>query len=166
MAPESRRVKIPAGQALEGAARPPVVDRQDFEAQLTALRASEKRYTHQGDAIAAERRRLPMVEVAPTTQLIGPGGPVTLLQSFEGRTQLIAYYFMWHTGRPAQEQCQGCTWVTSHIRELSYFYARDVTFAVFSQGPYEESVRYWYMDGRRSTKIHRSAGLSPTFPGN
>jgi predicted dithiol-disulfide oxidoreductase (DUF899 family) len=142
MAPESRRVKIAAGRALEGAARPPVVDRQDFEAQLAALRGSEKRHTHQGDALAAERRRLPMVEVDPTTELIGPQGPVTLLQAFEGRTQLIAYYFMWHPGRPAQKQCQGCTWVTSHIGELSYFHARDVTFAVFNQGPYEESVRY------------------------
>jgi len=25
---------------------------------------------------------------------------------------------------------------------LSYIYSRDVTFAVFSQGPYEESARY------------------------
>jgi len=83
-----------------------------------------------------------MVEVDPTTELMGPDGPVTLLQVFEGRTQLIAYYFMWHTGLPAQEQCQGCTWVTSHVGELSYFRARDVTFAVFSQGPYEESARY------------------------
>jgi len=142
MAAESRRFKIAARQALEGAARPPVVARQEFEARLTALRVSEKNYTHQGDAIAAERRRLPMVEVDPTTELIGPHGPVTLLDVFEGRTQLIAYYFMWHTGRPAQEQCQGCTWVTSQIGELSYFHARDVTFAVFSQGPYGESVRY------------------------
>jgi len=142
MAPESRTVKIAAGRAIKGVAKPPVVNRQDFEANLTALRDREKQYTHQGDAIAAERRRLPMVEVDPTTELIGPDGPVKLLQAFDGRTQLIAYYFMWHTGRPAQEQCQGCTWVTSHIGELSYFHARDVTFAVFSQGPYEESVRY------------------------
>ena len=134
MAPESRTVKIAAGRAIKGGAKPPVVNRQDFEANLTALRDREKQYTHQGDAIAAERRRLPMVEVDPTTELIGPDGPVKLLQAFDGRTQLIAYYFMWHTGRPAQEQCQGCTWVTSHIGELSYFHARDVTFAVFSQG--------------------------------
>jgi predicted dithiol-disulfide oxidoreductase (DUF899 family) len=172
MTSESRRVKRAAGRALEGAARPPVVDREDFEAQLTALRAREKRHTHQGDAIAAERRRLPMAAVDPQTQLIGPDGPSTLLQVFEGRTQLIAYYFMWHTGRPAEEQCQGCTWVTSHIRELSYFHARDVTFAVFNQGPYEESVRYrefmgwqmpWYsamgslealLTGRKTGRMH------------
>jgi predicted dithiol-disulfide oxidoreductase (DUF899 family) len=60
---------------------------------------------------------------------------------------LIAYYFMWHTGKPAPEQCEGCTWVTSQVRELSYIHARDVTFAVFCQGPYEESARYRHFMG-------------------
>jgi predicted dithiol-disulfide oxidoreductase (DUF899 family) len=55
---------------------------------------------------------------------------------------LRAYYFMWHTGSPAAEQCEGCTWVTSQVRELSYMHARDVTYAVFAQGPYNESARY------------------------
>jgi predicted dithiol-disulfide oxidoreductase (DUF899 family) len=40
---------------------------------------------------------------------------------------LIAYYFMWHAGHPAPEQCEGCTWVTSQVRELSYVHSRDVT---------------------------------------
>ena len=55
---------------------------------------------------------------------------------------LIAYYFMWHTGHPAPEQCEGCTWVTSQVRELSYIHSRDVTYATFCQGSYEESARY------------------------
>jgi predicted dithiol-disulfide oxidoreductase (DUF899 family) len=55
---------------------------------------------------------------------------------------LIAYYFMWHAGQPAAEQCEGCTWVTSQARELSYLHVRDVTYAVFAQSPYEESARY------------------------
>jgi predicted dithiol-disulfide oxidoreductase (DUF899 family) len=49
---------------------------------------------------------------------------------------------MWFTGKPAPEQCEGCTWVTSQVRELSYVHSRDVSFAVFCQGPYEESARY------------------------
>ena len=55
---------------------------------------------------------------------------------------LIAYYFMWHTGHPAPEQCEGCTLYTSQVRELSFLHSRDVTYATFCQGPYEESVRY------------------------
>ena len=81
-----------------------------------------------------------MVEVDPTITLTGPH--VTLLEVFEGRRQLIAYYFMWHTGHPAPEQCEGCTWVTSQVRELSYIHSRDVTYATFCLGPYEESARY------------------------
>jgi predicted dithiol-disulfide oxidoreductase (DUF899 family) len=57
--------------------------------------------TEVSDAISAARRRLPMVEVDPTITLTGTHGPVTVLEVFEGRLQLIAYYFMWHTGHPA-----------------------------------------------------------------
>ena len=52
-----------------------------------------------------------MVEVDGATPLIGEHGAVTLLDAFEGRRMLIAYYFMWHAGHPAPEQCEGCTWV-------------------------------------------------------
>src|SRR5258708_20918447 len=83
-----------------------------------------------------------MVKVDGAATLIGERGAVTLLDTFEGRRMLIAYYFMWHTGHPAPEQCEGCTWVTSQVRELSYIHSRDVTYATFCQGPYEESARY------------------------
>lgn len=81
-------------------AQPPVADRAVFEQELEALRAREKAHTREGDAIAAARRRLPMVEVAADSRLLGPDGPVTLLDAFEGRRQMIAYYFMWWPGRP------------------------------------------------------------------
>ena len=123
-------------------AMPPIVDRTTWQTEIEALRAREKAHTREGDAIAAARRRLPMVEVDPHTQLRGEAGPITLLDAFEGRRQLIAYYFMWHPGHPAPEQCEGCTWVTTHVHELSYLHSRDITFAVLCQGPYEESVRY------------------------
>ncbi len=121
---------------------PEIVDRRRFEAELEALRRREKAHTKAGDALAAARRRLPMVAVDGATRLIGERGAVTLLDAFEGRRMLLAYYFMWHPGRPAPEQCEGCTWVTSQVRELAYIHSRDVTFAVFCQGPYPESARY------------------------
>lgn len=121
---------------------PKIVDQSTFQAELDALRVREKAHTREGDAIAAARRRLPMVEVDGATPLIGERGAVTLLDAFEGRRMLIAYYFMWHTGQPAAEQCEGCTWFTSQVRELSYIHSRDVAFAVFCQGQYKESARY------------------------
>jgi predicted dithiol-disulfide oxidoreductase (DUF899 family) len=83
-----------------------------------------------------------MVEVDPAIQLVGPHGPVTLLEVFEARSLLIAYYHMWHTGQRAADQCEGCTFFNGQVRELSYLHSRDVTYATFCQGPYEESVRY------------------------
>ncbi len=129
-------------KARDEFAVPAVVDRNTFQAALDALRLREKAHMNEGDSITAARRRLPMVEVDAATPLIGTHGSVTLLNAFEGRRMLIAYYFMWHTGHSAAEQCEGCTWVTSQVRELSYIHSRDVTFAVFCQGPYEESARY------------------------
>ena len=133
---------------------PAVVDRRTFDEQLEVLRAREKAHTREGDAIAAARRRLPMAEVTADSPLLGPHGPVTLLDAFEGRRQLVAYYFMWWPGRPAAEQCEGCTWVMSHVGELSYLHSRDITFAVLCQGrntasgpgdaqaSYDQSLRY------------------------
>ncbi len=124
------------------AGAPAVVDRSTFEAGLDALRVREKAHTREGDAIAAARRRLPMVEVDSSIELVGPDGPVALRDVFEGRRQLIAYYHMWYAGKPAAEQCEGCTLYNGQVRELSYLHSRDVTYATFCQGPYEESVRY------------------------
>jgi predicted dithiol-disulfide oxidoreductase (DUF899 family) len=121
---------------------PAVVDRATWQAELDALRAREKQHTRDGDAIAAARRRLPMVEVDAAITLIGENGPATLLETFEGRRQLIAYYHMWYPGKPAAEQCEGCTLYTGQVRELSFLHSRDVTYAIFCQGPYNESVRY------------------------
>ncbi|GAB3290472.1 DUF899 family protein [Parasphingorhabdus pacifica] len=135
-------------------ALPTVVDRATFQAELDALRVREKAHTREGDAIAAARRRLPMVEVDANLELLGPHGPLTLLDAFEGRRQLVAYYFMWNPGRPAVEQCEGCTVYTSQVGELSYLHSRDATYAVFCQGrnvavggadprvSYDESLRY------------------------
>ncbi|HXW86907.1 MAG TPA: DUF899 family protein, partial [Streptosporangiaceae bacterium] len=121
---------------------PPVVDRATWQAQLDELRIREKAHTREGDAIAAARRRLPMVEVDPAIPLIGERGPVPLVEVFEGRRQLIAYFHMWHTGQPAEDQCEGCTFFNGQVRELSYLHTRGVTFATFSEGPYEESRAY------------------------
>jgi predicted dithiol-disulfide oxidoreductase (DUF899 family) len=125
-----------------GSPLPPIVDRRTWQAKLDELRVKEKAHTRAGDALAAERRRLPMVEVDPQTPLIGGNGPVAFIDLFEGRSQLIAYFHMWHTGRPAAEQCVGCTFSTSHINEMAYLNSRDVSYVTLCEGPYEESSRY------------------------
>src|ERR1022692_1473912 len=123
-----------AAGATKAPSPPAAVARATFQADLDRLRVREKAHAREGDAIAAARRRLPMVEVDANLALTGPHGPLTLLDAFEGRRQLIAYYFMWQAGRPAAEQCEGCTWVTTQVAELSYLHSRDITSAVFFHG--------------------------------
>ena len=139
---------------VPGGAQPPAVSRQAFEAELGALRVREKAHTREGDAIAAARRRLPMTEVDASLPLLGPAGPLPLLDAFDGRRQLIAYYLMWHPGHPAAQQCEGCAFYTSQVTELSALHSRDISYAVFCQGrnvdfggtdaqqSYDESLRY------------------------
>ena len=152
-------------------AAPEVVDRAAYEAEIASLRAREKAHTHTGDALAAQRRRLPMVAIDAATRLIGERGSVTLLDAFEGRPLLVAYYFMWYAGKPADQQCEGCSLYTSQVRELSLLHSRGVTYATFCQGPYKESARYrefmgwrmpWYEAPRESLEkllIGRKIGM-------
>jgi predicted dithiol-disulfide oxidoreductase (DUF899 family) len=142
MSDESGNVVFPAAHGTGISALPRVIDRASWQAQLDDLLVREKAHTREGDAIAAARRRLPMVEVDPGVQLVGEHGPVPLVSVFEGRRQLIAYFHMWHDGNPAADQCEGCTFFTGHVRELSYLHSRDVTYATFCEGPYEQSAAY------------------------
>jgi predicted dithiol-disulfide oxidoreductase (DUF899 family) len=85
---------------------PPVVDDETWQRELDALRVREKAATRELDAIAAQRRRLPMVEM-PDYVLESENGPVRLVDVFDGERQLIVYNHMWF---PDEEwQCPGCT---------------------------------------------------------
>ncbi len=121
---------------------PAIVDRSTWQAELDRLSVREKAHTREGDQIAAARRSLPMVEVDAQTPLVGAQGTVPLVDVFEGRTQLLVYFHMWHDDKPAEDQCEGCTFFTGHALELSYLHSRDVTYATFCEGRYDESARY------------------------
>jgi predicted dithiol-disulfide oxidoreductase (DUF899 family) len=121
---------------------PKIVDRAAWQEELARLVEREKAHTREGDRIAAARRALPMIEVDAAAPLVGAQGKVCLVDAFEGRRQLLVYFHMWHDGKSAQNQCEGCTFFTGHATELSYLHSRDVTYATFCEGPYDESARY------------------------
>jgi len=81
------------------------------------------------------------------------------MQVFEGRRQLIAYFHMWHSGKPSPDQCSGCTFCNGQVRGLPYLHSRDVTFATFSEGPYEESAFTLRCVDRARIHESRSCGL-------
>jgi predicted dithiol-disulfide oxidoreductase (DUF899 family) len=120
-------------------ALPPIVDQESWEAELANLRKREKAATRELDAIAAERRRLPMVEL-PEYTLEGPDGPITLAEVFQDKAQLIVYNHMWFPGETWQ--CPGCTGLTSQFTRLDFLDNWDARFVIVTQGPIVEALAY------------------------
>ncbi|MBS0467222.1 MAG: DUF899 domain-containing protein [Proteobacteria bacterium] len=128
---------------MQDLATPAIVDRATWERERADLLAREKAHTRAGDALAAARRRLPMTRMDAVT-VVGAHGPVPLQQVFEGRRMLLVYHFMWKRGAPHDKQCPGCTHTQVALNEAvrAYLAARDVTYAVFSAGPWAELAAY------------------------
>ncbi|ORV46615.1 hypothetical protein AWC02_11170 [Mycolicibacter engbaekii] len=124
---------------MAGSGVPPVVDHQTWQRELDALRAREKAATRELDAIAAQRRRLPMVAMDDYV-LEGERGPVCLAEVFEGNSQLIVYHHMWSPGQ--QWQCAGCTGFASQFTRLEFLGAYDARFVIVTQGPIDEVIAY------------------------
>ena len=118
---------------------PPVVDNHTWQRELAALRVREKAATRELDAIAAQRRRLPIAAV-PDYVLDGEDGPVGLADVFEGKSQLIVYHHMWFPGE--QWQCPGCTGFTSQFTRLNFLDDYDARFVIVTQGPIAEALAY------------------------
>jgi predicted dithiol-disulfide oxidoreductase (DUF899 family) len=120
-------------------AMPPVVDHDTWRKELDALRVREKAATKELDAIAAQRRRLPMVEL-PDYTLVGADGPIRLADVFAGRSQLIVYNHMWFDDQ--EWQCNGCTSFTSSFTRLDFLDNYDARFVIVTQGPIEQALAY------------------------
>jgi predicted dithiol-disulfide oxidoreductase (DUF899 family) len=122
--------------------RPAVVDLATWQAARDELLIREKAHTREGDAIAAARRRLPMVEFDGTVEVTGPDGKVPFLDLFRGRDELLVYKHMWWDGAPHQGQCEGCTVTAWHVRDAAYLNARGVSFAVLTTGGWPEVAAF------------------------
>ena len=122
--------------------RPPVVDPAAWQAARDELLIREKAHTREGDAIAAARRRLPMLEFDGTVEVTGPDGPVPFIDLFQGRDELLVYKHMWWDGAPNQGQCEGCTVTAWHMRDAAYLNARGVSFAILTTGPWPEVASF------------------------
>jgi predicted dithiol-disulfide oxidoreductase (DUF899 family) len=129
-------------------ALPPVVDVDTWQHQLDTLRAREKAATRELDAIAAQRRRLPMVKM-PDYTLEGEKGPIRLAEIFGAASQLIVYNHMWFPGE--KWQCPGCTGFTSQFTRLDILDNFDARFVIVTQGPIDEALAYKGLVGNAMT---------------
>lgn len=122
--------------------------------------------------IAAARRRLPMVEIDGTVEVVGPDGPVPFTDLFQGRDELLVYKHMWYDGAPPQGQCEGCTVTAWGIRDAVYLNARGVSFAIVTTGSWQEIADYvafmgytqpWYSVRRLEEPIGGAMGFLTSF---
>ena len=121
-------------------ALPPVVPLADWQAEIASLREQEKALTRAHDALNAQRRRLPMVEVSKPYTLQGEEGSVSLHELFQERTQLILYHFMF--GPDDEKGCPGCSWVADALPHAAHLNARDTSLAMVSRAPLPKLLAY------------------------
>src|ERR1700687_75071 len=113
---------------------PKVVSEAEWLAARKDLLAKEKNFTHQRDALSAERRKLPWVRVAKEYVFDAAGGKETLADLFGGKSQLIVYHFM--LGPGWEEVCKSCSYLADHFDGMvAHLAHRDVTFMVVSRAP-------------------------------
>src|ERR1044071_7655883 len=86
---------------------PRIGTREEWRAARIDLLQKEKAFTQQRDALNAERRNLPMVEITKDYEFEGADGVVSFADLFDGRPQLIVYHFMFHPDW--EEGCPSCT---------------------------------------------------------
>jgi predicted dithiol-disulfide oxidoreductase (DUF899 family) len=121
---------------------PNIVSRDEWVAARTALLAKEKEQTRRRDALNAERRELPMVEIDKDYVFEGPDGKASLPDLFEGRTQLVLVHFMFD---PSWEDgCPSCTAGADEVSKglLDHLHARDTTLAYVARAAIEKIEKY------------------------
>ena len=121
-------------------AMPEIVSAETWQRERDELLTAEKEATRALDAIAARRRRLPMVRFDPAKYTFdGPSGPVTLLDLFGGQPQLAVYQFM---DNGPDEFCPGCTHFTQNVTDLATLAEGGVSWATVSDMPLAQIEAY------------------------
>jgi predicted dithiol-disulfide oxidoreductase (DUF899 family) len=122
---------------------PPIVSREEWQRARAQLLIKEKAATRAHDALAAERRRLPMVGIEKDYVFDGPQGKACLLDLFEGRRQLIVYRAFYgpevttyaEGGAYPERACVGCSFVADQVAHPAHLNARDTSLAFVSRAP-------------------------------
>ncbi len=123
---------------------PPIVSPQQWREAREALLVEEKNLTRARDALAAKRRRMPMMAVEKDYRFDGPDGPASLLDLFDGRGQLIVYRFFFEPGVAdwPENGCSGCSMVADQVAHPAHLNARDTSLAFVSRAPQADIARW------------------------
>jgi len=123
---------------------PPIVSATEWQRAREKLLVKEKAATHARDALAAERRRLPMVRIEKDYVFEGPDGKTSLVDLFDGRRQLLLYHFMFAPGVGGWPSagCPGCSIVVDQIGHPAHLHARGTSFVLVSKAPLKSLQAY------------------------
>jgi predicted dithiol-disulfide oxidoreductase (DUF899 family) len=155
-------------EELRVTSMPEVVSADEWQQRRDELLKLEKEATRTLDAIAARRRRLPMVKFDNNRYSFdSPDGPKTLLDLFEDRPQLVVYQFM-DNGPDAF--CPGCTHFTNNVVNLPSLERSGMSWATVSNMPLSQIEGYkeqkgWTMPfvSSHGTPFADDCGATGTF---
>jgi predicted dithiol-disulfide oxidoreductase (DUF899 family) len=124
---------------------PEIVSAEKWQEERDELLKAEKEATRSLDAIAARRRRLPMVRFDNTKYVFDtPDGPKRLLDLFGAQQQLVVYQFM---DRGPDEYCPGCTHFTNNVADLPALAKNGVAWVTVSNMPLAQIRAYADLKG-------------------
>jgi len=125
---------------------PKIVSPEEWQFAHEEFLKKEKEFTHTRDALAAQRRRLPMVRIEKNYIFDAPDGKVSLLDLFDGKRQLLLYHFMFAPGVGGwpTAACPGCSMFTDNIGQFTpiHLKARGISMAFVSRAPIENIEAY------------------------
>jgi predicted dithiol-disulfide oxidoreductase (DUF899 family) len=124
---------------MESMAKPRIVSAGEWQHERDELLKAEKEATRTLDALAARRRRLPMVKFGNGYVFDAPTGPKTLADLFDRQHQLVVYQFM---DLGPDEYCPGCTWFTNSVTNLDGLAEAGVSWADVSNMPLAQIEAY------------------------
>jgi predicted dithiol-disulfide oxidoreductase (DUF899 family) len=120
-------------------AKPAIVSPEEWQEARDELLRAEKEATRSLDALAARRRRLPMVKFSDSYTFDTAAGRKSLADLFDGREQLAVYQFM---DRGPDQYCPGCTAFTNNIADLQDLAETGVTWVNVSNMPLAQIEAY------------------------
>src|SRR3954452_5285139 len=115
----------------------PIVSADEWTAARAQLLVKEKEVMRARDALAAERRRMPWLAVDKGYRFDTPDGEQSLVDLFDGRTQLIVYRAFLEPGVHGwpDHACVGCSMVADQVAHVAHLNARDTTLVFASRAP-------------------------------
>jgi len=118
-----------------------VVPREQWLTARKQLLEAEKELTRQSDDVARQRQELPWVRIDKDYRFETEKGPVSLIDLFQGRSQLLVYHFMF--GPDYKAGCPSCSAIADGFNGFAVHLANhDVMLMAVSRAPLAKLKEY------------------------